>query len=82
MWVRKTGDPNQPIILFDYASSRRADVAESLLPDYQGYLQTDDYAGYNKVAKAKGVIQLGCFAHARRKFIDAQKVAPSKKWQD
>jgi transposase len=79
MWVRKTGDPNQPIILFDYASSRRADVAESLLPDYQGYLQTDDYAGYNKVAKAKGVIQLGCFAHARRKFIDAQKVAPSKK---
>jgi transposase len=79
MWVRKTGDPNQPIVLFDYASSRRADVAESLLPDYQGYLQTDDYAGYNKVAKAKGVTQLGCFAHARRKFIDAQKVAPSKK---
>jgi transposase len=79
MWIRKTGDPNQPIVLFDYASSRRADVAQSLLPDYQGYLQTDDYAGYNKIAKTEGVTQLGCFAHARRKFIDAQKVAPSKK---
>lgn len=79
MWVRKTGDPNLPIILFDYASSRKTDVATSLLPDYQGYLQTDDYAGYNAVAKTVGVTQLGCFAHARRKFIDAQKVAPSKK---
>ena len=79
MWVRKTGDPNQKIILFDYASSRRAEVAQSLLPDYRGYLQTDDYAGYNAVAKLNDIVQLGCLAHARRKFIDAQKVAPSKK---
>lgn len=83
MWVRLsqsgTGDPNQKIILFDYASSRRADVAQSLLPDFKGYLQTDDYAGYNALARSKDIIQLGCFAHARRKFIDAQKVSPSKK---
>jgi hypothetical protein len=79
MWVRKTGDPNFPIVLFDYGSSRRADVAQSLLPDYKGYLQTDDYAGYNAVVKSNDIIQLGCLAHARRKFIEAQKVAPSKK---
>lgn len=83
MWVRLsqsgTGDSNQRIILFDYASSRRADVAQPLLLDFKGYLQTDDYAGYNAVARSKDIIQLGCFAHARRKFIDAQKVAPSKK---
>ncbi len=79
MWVRKTGDPNHPIILFDYADSRRAKVAQSLLPDYQGYLQTDDYAGYHRTAKIEGITQLGCFAHARRKFIEAQKVSPSKK---
>ncbi|MFK4754845.1 IS66 family transposase, partial [Oceanobacter antarcticus] len=40
MWVRKTGDREHPIILFDYASRRRTDVARSLLGDYQGYLQT------------------------------------------
>lgn len=81
MWVRKTGDPNkkESIVLFDYASSRKADVVKTLLPDFQGYLQTDDYAGYNHLDDIKGVHHIGCFAHARRKFIEAQKVAPSKK---
>tara|TARA_R110001583_G_scaffold92911_3_gene235632 strand:+ start:107 stop:850 length:744 start_codon:yes stop_codon:yes gene_type:complete len=79
MWVRKTGDREHPIILFDYASSRRAGVAASLLGDYQGYLQTDDYAGYHRIGQQKGIVALGCMAHARRKFIDAQKVSPSPK---
>ncbi|AWX99678.1 hypothetical protein A8139_06450 [Marinomonas primoryensis] len=81
MWVRKTGDPNkkESIVLFDYASSRKADVVKTLLPDFQGYLQTDDYAGYNHLDDIKGVHHIGCFAHARRKFVEAQKVAPSKK---
>jgi transposase len=57
MWVRKTGGPNIPVVLFNCASSRRAGVAQSLLPDFQGYLQTDDYAGYNKVAKTEGITQ-------------------------
>jgi len=81
MWVRKTGDPNkkESIVLFDYASSRKADVVKTLLPDFQGYLQTDDYAGYNHLDNIEGVHHLGCFAHVRRKFVEAQKVAPSKK---
>jgi transposase len=79
MWVRKTGDREHPIILFDYASSRRTDVAASLLGDYQGYLQTDDYAGYHRIGQQEGIVALGCMAHARRKFIDAQKVSPSPK---
>jgi len=81
MWVRKTGDPNkkESIVLFDYASSRKADVVKTLLPDFQGFLQTDDYAGYNHLDTIEGVHHLGCFAHARRKFVEAQKVAPSKK---
>ena len=77
MWVRKTGDPNkkESIVLF----GRKADVVKTLLPDFQGYLQTDDYAGYNHLDTIEGVHHLGCFAHARRKFVEAQKVAPSKK---
>ncbi|NOX76649.1 MAG: transposase [Gammaproteobacteria bacterium] len=35
----------------------------------------DDYAGYNAVAATKDITQLGCWAHARRKFIDTQKIA-------
>ncbi|WP_344799381.1 IS66 family transposase, partial [Litoribacillus peritrichatus] len=78
MWVRRTGGPDKPVILFDYAPSRKGLEVEQRLPDYQGYLQTDDYAGYHKTGKEDGIVHLGCFAHARRKFIEAQKTAPSK----
>lgn len=79
MWVRKTGDADKPIILFDYAPTRGASVVKSLLGDYQGYLQTDDYAGYHAFGKQQAVTHIGCWTHARRKFVNAQKAAPSKK---
>ncbi len=79
MWVRRTGDVEHPIILFDYHPRRTGAVVTSLLGDYQGYLQTDDYASYLKTGASDGITHLGCMAHARRKFIEAQKVTPSKK---
>ena len=79
MWVRRTGGHYRPIILFDYDPRRTTCAAESLLPDYMGYLQTDDYAGYHKIGLRDGVVNLGCMAHARRKFVEAQKAAPSQK---
>lgn len=78
MWVRVGGSPTQPIRLFHYADSRRGEVAGALLASYEGYLQTDDYAGYNAACAENRITQLGCWAHARRKFIDAQKAASSK----
>lgn len=78
MWVRVGGPPAQPIRLFHYADSRRGEVASALLADYQGYLQTDDYAGYNSACSENSITQLGCWAHARRKFIDAQKANSNK----
>lgn len=79
MWVRVGGPPTQPVRLFHYADSRRGSVACALLEGYKGYLQTDDYAGYNAVALNRDITQLGCWAHARRKFIDAQKASPKSK---
>ena len=79
MWVRRTGDVDHPIVLFDYHPRRSGDVVTLLLGDYQGYLQTDDYGSYLKIGACEGVTHLGCMAHARRKFIDAQKVMPSQK---
>lgn len=71
MWVRRGGVPGQPIILFDYAATRAASVPLELLSDYQGFLQSDDYAGYNAAAKRDGVKHVGCLDHARRRFIKA-----------
>jgi len=71
MWVRRGGPPGQTVILFDYAATRAASVPLRLLADYQGYLQSDDYAGYNAVARRDGVIHVGCLDHARRYFVKA-----------
>jgi transposase len=76
MWVQTGGPPGRPVILFDYETSRAQDVPLRLLAGYRGYLMTGDYAGYNAVAAQAGVERLACRAHARRKFIEAQKVQP------
>lgn len=73
MWVRRGGAPDQTSILFDYAASRAGAVPLRLLSCYQGFLQTDDYAGYNATGKQNGVKHVGCLDHARRKFVDAVK---------
>ena len=73
MWVRRGGPPGQSVILFDYAATRGASVPMRLLEDYKGFLQSDDYAGYNAAAKRDGVVHVGCLDHARRRFIAAVK---------
>ncbi|RMO93039.1 ISPsy5, transposase [Pseudomonas syringae pv. tagetis] len=42
-------------------------------------MMTDDYAGYNALGAQDGVERLGCWAHARRKFVEAQKLQPKGK---
>jgi transposase len=64
----QTDPPN--IVIFDYQNSRAGHCAKDYLQDYQSYLQVDGYAGYEKT----DAILVGCFAHARRKFIEAQKI--------
>lgn len=45
-----------------------------LLESYRGYFMVDDYADYNALALQPGMERLACMAHARRKFVNAQKV--------
>lgn len=78
MWVRRSGGPDRPMVLFDYAASRAGSVAERLLDGFSGYLQTDDYAGYHAMGRQEHITHLGCWAHARRKFVEAQKAAAPK----
>ncbi|WP_122598094.1 IS66 family transposase [Pseudomonas viridiflava] len=76
MWVQTGGPPDRPVILFDYSTSRAQEVPTRC---YRGYVMTDDYAGYNALGAQDGVERLGCWAHARRKFVEAQKVQPKGK---
>ena len=77
MWLYSTGnDGCEPIILYDYQPSRNGDHAVTFLKDFKGYVHSDGYSGYNKLT---GIIRCGCWAHLRRKFIEA---IPAKKTID
>ena len=77
IWCRVTGSSNTPIVLMHYSPSRAGAVASKLLEGFRGYLQTDGYAGYGTSALRPDVIQLGCWAHVRRKFVAASKAGSS-----
>ncbi|MGP9509052.1 MULTISPECIES: IS66 family transposase [unclassified Halomonas] len=79
MWVQRGGPPGQQVVLFDYAASRAGRVPVDLLGDYAGRLITDGYEGYAEVVRRNGITHAGCWAHARRKFVEAQKVQPKGK---
>lgn len=82
MWLIRGGPPDQPAVLFEYDTSRSEAVPSRLLDGYEGVLQTDGYAGYNKVCRDNNITRIGCWDHARRKFIDASKASPAKKKGD
>lgn len=71
LWVY-LGDEDHPFIIYDYTADRCRDGPEKFLSDYKsGYLQSDAYSGYDRI-HARGVVEVGCWAHARRKFYDAR----------
>ena len=73
MWLFRRGDPERPALVYQYHSSRSGDVARDFLGDFQGYVQTDGYGGYNFLDHRPGVRHAGCLAHVRRKFMDVIK---------
>lgn len=76
MWVQTGGPPGSRVVIYDYDPSRCGEVPARLLLGYQGYVMTDGYEGYNKLAKSDGIEHLVCWAHVRRKFVEAVKVQP------
>ena len=50
-----------------------------MLSGYQGTLMVDGYTGYDPVCTTQSLLRLGCWAHARRKFVDAKKIQPKGK---
>lgn len=78
MWVMRGGSPKQSAVIYHYDPGRGKAVPERLLSDYQGYLQTDAWHAYDAV-HGDTIIAVGCWAHARRKFKDAEKAQPKSK---
>lgn len=75
MWVFRGGPPGRTVLIYRYKPTRAGSVAADMLSGYQGYVQTDGYAGYDFLDHRPGVSHLGCLAHVRRHFMDVRKVA-------
>ena len=67
------GDKDHPVIVYDYTATRERAGPEKFLEGYRGYLQADAYGGYDAFFKnpARGLTEVGCWAHARRYFHKA-----------
>jgi hypothetical protein len=61
-------------VVYDYTPSRSQKGPAAFINGFKGYLQTDGYPGHNLVGSNGGVVQVGCFAHARRKFYDISEI--------
>lgn len=72
LWVYG-GD--QGDVVYDYTPSRGRDGPTRFLAGYHGYLQADAYAGYDELFQRGGVIEVGCWAHARRYVFEAVQTA-------
>jgi transposase len=67
------GDADHPYILFDYTPDRSRAGPVAWLAGYKGYLQADAYGAYDGIYAPGEVQEVACWAHARRKFFDAQE---------
>jgi transposase len=67
------GDRDNPYIVYDYTPDRARAGPANWLRDYKGYLQADAYGGYDGIYHGGKVVEVACWAHARRKFFDAKE---------
>ncbi|MCA9448930.1 MAG: IS66 family transposase [Candidatus Omnitrophica bacterium] len=67
---------NETHIVYDYTPNRTREGPKAFLKGYRGYLQADAYAGYNDLIGKKKATLAGCWAHARRKFVEAEDSDP------
>jgi transposase len=76
MWVC-IGDEHNPYNLFYFTLGRGRDGPATFLKGYKQTLVADAYGGYDGVVVGNDITRAGCWAHARRKFVDAEKTHPA-----
>jgi transposase len=72
------GDRANPFVVYDFTPDRCASGPMRILAGFRGeFLQADAYSGYDRLF-ARGVLEAGCMAHARRKFDEAKATDPQR----
>ena len=76
-WIFKSISPHLTFFYYN-KGSRSQRILQEVLPGFQGAAQCDGYQGYEQLDNIKGVITIGCWAHARRKFEQALDNDPGR----
>jgi transposase len=71
LWVY-VGDEGAPYRVYDFTLGRLQSGPATFLDGFRGYLQADAYNGYDALYKGGQIIEVACWAHARRKFYEAR----------
>lgn len=69
-WCVRDGITGDVMFYYD-RGSRGHHVAREILGGYRGCVQSDGYEAYEQFERMEGITMYGCWAHARRKFVDA-----------
>lgn len=74
------GDREHTAAIYDYTATRERAGPEQFLKDFRGHLQADAYVVYDSffTDPAREMVEVGCWAHARRHFYQAQDNDPSR----
>jgi transposase len=64
-------DPLTKQVMFDATTTHERDGPAAFLAEFRGKLQADAYSGYDGLYQSGRVIEVGCWAHARRRFVEA-----------
>ena len=72
-----------PYSVYDFTESRSRDGPARFLAGFEGYLHADAYGGYDQIYRGSNdsIVEVACWAHARRKFFDATGSAPREAHQ-
>jgi len=78
LWVYIRGDPGPPLTVYDFTIDRRKKRPLEYLGHYQGFIHADAYGGYEQLFTRDGVVEVGCWCHARRGFDEAMSSRPKE----
>jgi len=71
LWVY-CGDRHHPYIFYAFSEDRRRIWPADVLAGFMGHLQADAFPGYDALYTGGGIVEVACWAHARRKFKEAE----------
>jgi len=78
LWVYVRGGPGPPLAVYDFSPDRSKKRPLGFLGNYQGYIHADAYSGYDELFRKEGVVEVGCWVHARRKFDESASSRPEE----